>query len=295
LKSFFFFFFFFLKSNNTVNIIYYIKKKKKMKVSVKAIILIFSLTSVYSFHISNELIKRKESNSTIPEAPNNSTVPTNSTVVHSQNDAFFKICSFKGGEEVCEEIYEDETNGGSTCTKAIQKECPLDMNYNEDNINVYCSSYFNADKCKKIYSEGFNTLPECNGKNQKYLEILYENNIKKYTHTSIICMKDNDGKVCPYTSYNFLRKYGQVDDSSFWRYMKESCKSKSCMDVIPLVLENEAHRFKNDELQLLTEAINFFKTNECTALTSDTIIKYKYNFSNIIGCLFAIISLYILL
>lgn len=289
-----------------------------MKFIIGIIILLSFISSIFSLYIPNEIIKRQENNSTstiktisktsasattiiptttgkVGATETSSTLISTSTTsfnnTHTANDAFFKICTFIGGEEQCEEIYEDEINGGSSCTEAIHNECPLNMNYDEENVNTYCSSYFNQEKCSKLYSEGFQSLPACKDKNPRYLEVLYENNVNKYSHTKLICTMDNEGKVCPYTSYNYLRKYGQVDNDTFWYFMKESCKSQACMDVIPIVFETESQQYTADELKLFREAIEYFKTNECLVKTSSTIINYKCNFSNILISLFSILLL----
>jgi len=276
-----------------------------MKLFINALTFLVFLSSVYSYYIPNGIIKRKENNSTENDnsIKNNSSESDsdkpnifanqlnfysyfNSTKPPKPGDAFFRICTIKSGEVICDIIYEDETNGGSSCTDTINKECPLSTNFNEKSINSYCSTKFNTEKCKKIYTEGFSTVPECKNKNQKYLDILYENNIKKYTHNAIICTKDDDGNVCPYASFNFLRKDGQVNNAAFWKFINESCKSKSCMDIIPTVLEKEKEQFNDVEIKQLKEAVNFFETNQCT---NDSIIQIHYKYSNMIICLFAVL------
>ncbi|ORY26643.1 hypothetical protein LY90DRAFT_674523 [Neocallimastix californiae] len=165
------------------------------------------------------------------------------------------------------------------CYKAVYSECSIPINFEPNEIKSICDRY-DSDKCKKRIADGISILPDCMDKEESYLTYLYQDFKQRYTHMELICAKDVEGKFCPYTDYYIENgnnnENKKMNETKFWNYINESCKSKTCTDVINKVLMNPKASIFNSkninkefiddkEIKLFHKAIKYMKTIECTS------------------------------
>ncbi|ORY77071.1 hypothetical protein LY90DRAFT_665336 [Neocallimastix californiae] len=223
------------------------------------LIIIIILTNLcFSYHVYGELSKREDNSYTI-----------NYTV----KDAFVEICD--NGK--CEKIFEDEINGGHDCTVAIFNECPITSKYDRKTLHLLCDIY-DYDKCKKLYTEGYSSLPACKNKNPKYLEVQYKIYQKVNSHYQLVCAKDYRGKLCPYTNLildNMEKK--KLNSTIIWDYVTASCTSKVCCDVFPNALNNENEIIAKEYHEIFNEALDYLQSKNCTSHHKHSGKYYKSN------------------
>ncbi|KAL6611972.1 hypothetical protein LY90DRAFT_664894 [Neocallimastix californiae] len=212
----------------------------------------------FSYHVYEELFKRKDDSYTIN---------------YSVKDAFIEVCD--NGK--CEKIFEDEINGGHECTVAIYNECPITSKYDRHALHLLCDVY-DYEKCNKLYTEGYNSIPACQNKNPKYLEAQYKINKKVNSHYQLVCAKDYKGELCPYTNFVLDKMEKKtINETIFWNYVTASCTSKVCCDVFPNASNNENEIIDKEYDKLFDKALKYLKSENCTSQQKAAIRYFKSN------------------
>jgi len=148
----------------------------------------------------------------------------------------------------------------------------------------YCIEY-ETEKCQKFFKSSMKDIvaeiPECKDKTEKDLKqsdgaIKFVDGILK-----ISCAKDEQGNFCPYSPGNTktaidIRDFRKSQrNEAYIGYLKESCKSKKCVDNYINALESIKNLppieiIDNMDDKEIEEITTYLKSETCTAQTVQT-------------------------
>jgi len=166
---------------------------------------------------------------------------------------------------------------------------------NDEYNESYCKLY-ETEICQKLYNNNvldiISEFPECKGVTADEEELkrsdkerIIFNNLGK-----IVCTKDEQGNFCPYspantqTSVNISNNKGRIEEIKFTLIgaLKESCKSKKCVDEFQSVLEN-AKKIASEEKNSLYFGVTNLNINDVSSIINSETCAARYAKTNANG------------
>jgi len=164
----------------------------------------------------------------------------------------------------------------------------------------YCIDFEN-EQCQKLYnnsmSDIINEIPECKGylddEDEEEME-LNETILKlNYNFMKIACSKDEQGNFCPHSFVNVEKTYnleslkmkGEEANDIYMEYVKESCRSKKCVDDYLNNIENIKKIYStitfattsSEEERQYERISSILKSDTCTAKIGKTSVNANDN------------------
>ncbi|KAL6590673.1 hypothetical protein U3516DRAFT_651188 [Neocallimastix sp. 'constans'] len=171
------------------------------------------------------------------------------------------------------------------CVDAINVECPIEYEFNNNNIEEICNKY-NAKRsnCKKIFEveEDFSFVNACKNEDKKYLEKIFEKHEFLNSNYETICIVDESGKLCPNLGFSLCNENSPSGKDDSMKYVNASCSSKICYDAIykNAELQMELNEDDEKEVEYYKKVLDYLKTDECKSQRNQKIsnaITVKYN------------------
>ena len=167
----------------------------------------------------------------------------------------------------CDALFEQKY---SSCLSVIKG-----GSFNEN----YCIEY-ESENCQNLFKSGMKGImaefPECKGAPEE--EIKQSDEVLKFVEATmkIACAKDEQGNYCPYSPGNpqtavaleGMRR--KQRNEVYMGYIKESCKSKKCVDDYLYSIEivktlSPSSMFGNGDSKETEEIATYLKSETCTA------------------------------
>jgi len=177
-----------------------------------------------------------------------------------------------------ENCFEAYNNKYSVCTVSMSdKSIQSIENICHDFESELCQKYFKSSK-KDLYNE----FPVCKGymmddgsiRNSDSSDSIKET---MYYSIKLDCARDEQGILCPYTRGNIQKFHKNIDSMKqeeqsaiYLKYVKESCKSKKCVDEVFNVFDYVENVYLVNKKDKATAEVNQFIQDIYSTLKSET-------------------------
>ncbi|ORX75380.1 hypothetical protein BCR32DRAFT_271928 [Anaeromyces robustus] len=195
--------------------------------NIKFLLLLITITSVLSHKIQN---KREEI-----------------TGLSSYSDCVDK----KGYVEECQEVFDKAMALLSECSKAMNKICNMNKNFNDKNsLDKVCTNW-NSDSCQNLVKDGVESIPECKKITDDSIDEFKDRIKNSSIFLNFACAKDEENNDCPYVKLflpenptnstnvpsdmpqkRMFVEFTPEQEKDTMDAINESCKSQKCTNAL---------------------------------------------------------------
>jgi len=171
---------------------------------------------------------------------------------------------------------------------------------NDEYNESYCKLY-ETELCHKLFNNSikdtFSEFPECKSvlEDEKEIEKTERERIGLNNFSKIVCAKDEQGNLCPYSPANTQtyinlnnKRKNESFKSVYMEAIKDSCESKKCVDEFLSILEiakkynsdRKNSMYYDDGILDIEEVSSIFNSETCAARYGKNSVNGNNNVSN---------------